>query len=108
MFYFYQSIYPLYKQDGRTNCNVLLHFINLHAFCSLHPCVHDTNLIVVIKCTFNYNTENLEWSLNTLILYTIGYLCGNCRDGKGVSALLNHCVDCSNAYGILIGVLGKW
>ena len=36
-----------------------------------------------------------------------GYLCGDCRDGKGVSALLNHCVDCSNAYGILIGVLGK-
>jgi len=43
-----------------------------------------------------------------LSLYSTGYLCGDCRDGKGVSALLNHCVDCSNVFGMLIGVLGKW
>ena len=38
---------------------------------------------------------------------TIGYLCGDCKGGKGVSALLNCCVDCSNTNGILIAVLSK-
>ena len=38
---------------------------------------------------------------------TTGYLCGDCRDGKGVSALLNNCVDCSNVNSILIAALGK-
>ena len=35
-------------------------------------------------------------------LITAGALCGECRDGKGVSALLNRCVSCPNAYGLLI------
>ena len=39
--------------------------------------------------------------------FTTGYLCGDCRDGKGVSALLNRCADCSNANGVLIAVLSK-
>ena len=34
-------------------------------------------------------------------------LCGNCKDGKGVSILFSECVDCDNAFGALIGVLGK-
>ncbi|XP_065898161.1 uncharacterized protein [Dysidea avara] len=34
-----------------------------------------------------------------------GYLCGSCRDGKGVSALFNECVDCSDGFGALIAVL---
>ena len=34
-------------------------------------------------------------------------MCGDCKDGKGVSALLNNCVDCSNVNGILIAVLRK-
>ena len=38
---------------------------------------------------------------------TTGYLCGDCRDGKGVSALLNRCVDCSNTNGVFIAVLSK-
>ena len=45
------------------------------------------------------------------ILYSIflflGELCGNCRDGKGVSALLNRCVSCSDASGLLILALSK-
>ena len=36
-----------------------------------------------------------------------GYLCGSCRDGKGVSALFNECVDCSDSFGALIAVLSK-
>lgn len=31
-----------------------------------------------------------------------GNLCGECRDGRGVSALLNNCVTCNNAQGLLI------
>ena len=44
-------------------------------------------------------------SIPSLII--LGYLCGDCKDGKGVSALLNRCVDCSNVNGILIAVLSK-
>ena len=38
---------------------------------------------------------------------TTGYWCGDCRDGKGVSAVLNHCVDCSNTNSVLIAMLSK-
>ena len=40
-------------------------------------------------------------------LLFVGYLCGDCKNGEGVSALLNRCVNCSDAYGILIAVLSK-
>jgi len=36
-----------------------------------------------------------------------GYLCGSCRDDKGVSVLFNECVDCSNGFGALIAILSK-
>ena len=42
-----------------------------------------------------------------LLVICIGYLCGDCKDGKGVSALLNNCVNCNNVNGILIAVLSK-
>ena len=35
-----------------------------------------------------------------------GVLCGDCKNG-GVSALLNKCVSCHNASGILIAALSK-
>ena len=41
----------------------------------------------------------------TLSLYYVGYLCGDCKDNKGVSALLNHCVDCNDINVVLIGGL---
>ena len=47
------------------------------------------------------------YSTSTPSLIILGYLCGDCKDGKGVSALLNRCVDCSNVNGILIAVLSK-
>ena len=34
-------------------------------------------------------------------------LCGECRNGCGVSALLNRCVTCSDAMGLLVAVLGE-
>ena len=37
----------------------------------------------------------------------LGVLCGDCRDGAGVSALLNQCVSCNDAYGLLIAALSK-
>ena len=37
----------------------------------------------------------------------LGYLCGQCRNGKGVSALLNKCVSCGNASVLLIIALGR-
>ena len=48
-----------------------------------------------------------SYCTSTPSLIVLGYLCGDCKDGKGVSVLLNHCVDCSDANGILIAVLGK-
>ena len=39
--------------------------------------------------------------------YTIGVLCGECEGGKGVSVLLNDCVSCPNAQGLLILGLSK-
>ena len=36
-----------------------------------------------------------------------GVLCGECRNGSGVSALLNRCVTCSDAMGLLVAVLGE-
>jgi hypothetical protein len=35
----------------------------------------------------------------------LGILCGSCRDGRGVSVLLGHCVTCSNASILLIVAL---
>lgn len=36
-----------------------------------------------------------------------GELCGNCRDGYGVSVLLNKCVTCPSVSGILIAALSE-
>ena len=38
---------------------------------------------------------------------TLGVLCGQCQDDKGVSALLNKCVSCHDASGVLIAGLSK-
>ena len=40
------------------------------------------------------------------LLFFIGTLCGECKEG-GVSVLLNNCVTCSNNHFTLILVLGK-
>ena len=37
----------------------------------------------------------------------LGYLCGQCHNGRGVSALLNKCVFCGNASVLLIIALGR-
>ena len=36
-----------------------------------------------------------------------GYLCGDCKDSKGVSVLLNHCVNCDNINIVLLAALCK-
>ncbi len=36
-----------------------------------------------------------------------GILCGECKNGRGVSALMNYCVTCENASGILVIALGE-
>ena len=36
-----------------------------------------------------------------------GYLCGQCQDDKGVSALLNNCVSCGYVNILLIIALGE-
>ena len=38
---------------------------------------------------------------------TLGVLCGQCQGDKGVSALLNKCVSCHDASGVLIAGLSK-
>ena len=42
-----------------------------------------------------------------MLFVLLGELCGECRDGKGVSALLNKCTTCSDASGLLILALSK-
>ena len=37
-----------------------------------------------------------------------GVLCGNCRNGYGVSVLQNKCVTCHDALGMLITVLSEY
>ena len=37
-----------------------------------------------------------------------GYLCGQCRGNKGVSALLNNCVSCGYVNVLLIVALGNF
>ena len=37
-----------------------------------------------------------------------GVLCGSCRNGYGVSVLLNECVTCPDASGMLIAVLSEY
>ncbi len=36
-----------------------------------------------------------------------GILCGECKNSRGVSALLNYCVTCENVSGILVIALGE-
>ena len=44
---------------------------------------------------------------NEVFVPSIGVLCGGCRDGLGVSALLNKCVTCSDSNGLLIVILSE-
>ena len=37
----------------------------------------------------------------------VGVLCGSCKDGRGVSVLLNRCVSCSNASILLLVALSE-
>lgn len=47
-------------------------------------------------------------SIHHYVLFgVVGELCGGCRGGKGVSALLNRCTTCSDASGLLILTLSK-
>ena len=41
-------------------------------------------------------------------MFVTGILCGECRDGMGVSALFNNCVSCHNAHGLLILALSRF
>ena len=47
-------------------------------------------------------------TLTFIHYYNAGILCGECQDGKGVSVLLNDCVYCPNARGLLILGLSKF
>ena len=46
-------------------------------------------------------------NVNDVFMYTIGYLCGQCLNGRGVSALLNNCVSCGMTSVLLIIALGR-
>lgn len=43
----------------------------------------------------------------TIITRYLGVLCGECKNGMGVSALLSRCVDCSNINSLLIVTLSE-
>jgi len=54
--------------------------------------------------------ENLLAVFAPYIVYNLititGYLCGKCRYNKGVSGLLNKCVDCGYENTMLVVALG--
>ena len=49
----------------------------------------------------------VTWYVHNSITLYVGYLCGDCKDNKGVSSLLNRCVDCGDINIIFIAVLCK-
>ena len=42
-----------------------------------------------------------------ILLSCVGYLCGDCKDSKGVSTLLNRCVDCGDINALFLAALCK-
>ena len=51
--------------------------------------------------------DSLLLKSGVTIFFVLGILCGSCKRDYGVSVLLNKCVTCHNAFGLLIAVLGK-
>lgn len=51
-----------------------------------------------------YAIQVLLW---LALVHSKGILCGRCQDGKGFSAILNHCVSCSNKNLLLVLALSK-
>ena len=58
-------------------------------------------------CQYMYCLQLIRSVCNSVTL-SAGVLCGNCRNGYGVSVLLNKCVTCHDASGILIVVLSEY
>ena len=42
-----------------------------------------------------------------MLLSCVGYLCGDCKDSKGVSTLLNRCVVCGDINILVLAALCK-
>ncbi len=71
------------------------------------PCIHLVIASSSVTCCVDYTVLS-ACIYNTIVsIVTAGLLCGECKDGKGVSALLNRCVDCDFSYGFLIMGLSK-
>ncbi len=71
--------------------------------CPLDYCqpIHMTNFgRKTYASVFNQRDPDLQCICNRS-----GILCGKCPNGFGVSALLNHCVSCTNAYSVLVVIL---
>ena len=45
---------------------------------------------------------------NALFYLYVGFLCGKCRNGSGVSVLLNKCVSCGHVNILYIIALGTY
>ena len=53
------------------------------------------------QCSEHTNEKSMDVHLS------LGYLCGDCKGSKGVSSLLNHCVECSDINIVLLAALCK-
>ena len=63
----------------------------------------------VIYVLLHVTTTILHGIIYMLIFLSPGTLCGECREeGMGVSALLNECVTCTSASGLLILSLSQY
>lgn len=91
---------------GSTSCaSVYSHsFPNLQCKCNRKGMLIWLYLICISYCTYIQGITKL---CVIRVYIDTGILCGSCINNTGVSALLNECVTCSDAFGTLIGVLSK-
>ena len=83
--------------------------------CDVHTSVCLRVYVYMLICAqwlwryvFNYKFGLYKNKTSALFLLITGYLCGQCRDDKGVSALLNNCVSCGYVNILLIIALGHY
>ena len=117
----------LLNQTGQWGVRVAGAVPNLHFYpCPPGYCQCFLNTSVgVSSCVYVYRNSDPdqqcacgrsgEWGLGiistcTALMHIIaaGYLCGECSNGSGVSALVNRCVSCSDASSLLIPVMGRY
>ena len=86
---------------------MMMMIVNVFVIEKVHTRASNINLRIELE-SFACAHSKIFCTFHIIIMYTIGYLCGQCRNGKGVSALLNNCVSCERTSVLLIIALGMY